>query len=125
MGNNRSLVAFCRERPTHRGGRLQSSTNPAGNIRHMAQLRTHETALAVSNSFSVDWIFPRVPFIRSVRPKRDGAITVCEIEVRGIKRIRHVTSCLQDIWDYCKIIQSCEERKKAEKIEKKRDIGRF
>lgn len=88
----------------------------ARNIRHMTQLRTHETTLPVFNSFSVDRIFLRVPFIRSLWPKKDGAITVCKIEVWGIKRIRHVMSRWQSIWGYCKIAENCE-RKKVGKIE--------
>lgn len=67
MGNSRSLVASCQERPSW-GQIALSSADPAGNICHMAQLRTHKTALPVSNSFSDDWIFP--PSLSSVEKRR-------------------------------------------------------
>lgn len=108
MGNSCSLVASCQERPSW-GQIALSSADPAGNICHMAQLRTHETALPVSNSFSVDWIFP--PSLSSAEKRRsDYGLRKSKYEESN----EFVTSLLQRIWGYCKIEKkNCEEKKKS------------
>lgn len=79
MGNSRSFDAFCREQPAYRGGRLHCS---AGNICHMAQLRTHETACYL---FPIHFPLTRFSLVsfsdwhdQQENINEDGEVTACE-----------------------------------------------
>lgn len=117
VGNNRSLIAFCQERPTHRGGRLHSSSRSGWkHLPHGAAADPRDRVACFQFIFRrLD--FPSCPFHAiGTAEERDREITVCENRStrNQTNSSRHFYS---DVRGYYRIAKDCEGRKKAGKAE--------